>query len=59
MWPSSLIVLVELLGEFLGDLTYSESPSLSPELAANVTSLFGLAGIMFVVVGLFFGCAQF
>ena len=32
-------MLAQLVGEFLGNLKYSELLSLSPELASNVTSL--------------------
>ena len=38
MWPLSYGVLAELVGEFLGNSTYLESPSLSLALAAYMTS---------------------
>ena len=44
-------VLDDLMGKFSGNLTYSESPSLSLELAANMMSLSGSAGFMSVTAG--------
>ena len=44
MCPLRFYMLAELEGEFLIDSTYSESPFLPPKLAADVTSLSGLAG---------------
>ena len=46
-WSSSMLllscsVLANLVGKFSGDSTYSELPSLSPELATNIASLSGL-----------------
>ena len=38
------VVLTDLKGEFLVDLTYSESPLLPPKLSAGVTTLSGLSG---------------
>ena len=59
MWPSSSVVLAELVGEFLGDSTYSESPSLSPELAANMTASSVLVANMCVAAGPSLGSARF
>ena len=58
MWTLSYGVLDELTGKFLGNSAYSKSPYLSPELAANVMSLSGLAGILGVAVGSSVGSAQ-
>ena len=44
--PPSSGVLAELVDDFLGDSTYYESPSLSSELATNVTSPSGSVGII-------------
>ena len=52
-------VLDELVGNFWGDSTYSEFPSLSPELSADVTSLAGSAGNLDVAAGTSVVCAQF
>ena len=43
----------------MGDSTYYESPSLSPELTTNVTSPSGSAGNLGVTVGTFIGRVQF
>ena len=51
-------VLDEFVSKFWGNLTYYESPSLSPELAADVTSPSGSAGILGVAAGPSVGCAQ-
>ena len=51
MCPSSSGVLEELVGNFLGDSRYSKSLSLSTELAAEMTSISGLAGSLGVAVG--------
>ena len=51
MQSSSYGLLADLVGEFLGDSTYSESSSLSPEQADNVTSPSGSSGILVVVDG--------
>ena len=59
MWPSTYGVLAKLMGNFSGDSTYSELPSISPELATNMTSLSGLAGHLGVVVGPSVGSARF
>ena len=59
MYPSSYGVLAELFGEFWGNSTYYESPSLSPDLAAGVISLSGLECILGVTVGPSVGCAWF
>ena len=66
MWTLSYSVLAKLMIKFSGDLTYSESLSLSPELAANMTSLSGSAVSLGVAVGAsacrawidFFCCCQ-
>ena len=50
MWPSTYGVLAKLMGKFSGNSTYSELPSISPELAIDMTSLSGLAGHLGVVV---------
>ena len=52
-------MLSDLMGKFLDDSVYSELPSLSPELAADMTSLSGLAGILGVAASLSVACAQF
>ena len=57
--PSSSGMLAELVGKFSGDMAYSELPLLSPELAANMTSLSGSAGILGVLVGPSVGRARF
>ena len=44
-------MLAELVGKFSGDLTYSEFPSLSPELATYISSLSVLTGCLGVAVG--------
>ena len=44
MFPVRSGVLAELKGEFLVDLTYSDSPLLPPKISADVTLLSGLAG---------------
>ena len=49
----------KLVGEFSGDSTYSESPSISPELASVMTSLSRLTDHLGVVVGPSVGCARF
>ena len=49
MQPSSYGVLDGIVGKFSGDSTYSESQSLSPEVASRFISPSGLAGIMVVV----------
>ena len=59
MWPLISGVLVNIVGKFLVDLAYSESPSLSPELTFDVTSLSGSAGSLGVEVGPSVGCARF
>ena len=59
MWSSGSGVLDDLMGKFLGNLTYSESPSLSPELATNVTSPSGLVVNMVVLNGPSIGHARF
>ena len=59
MLPENSGMLDELVGEFPGDSIYSESPSLSTELAANVTSLSGLAANLVVAYGPSVGCANF
>ena len=59
MWPSSYGMLANPVGKFLDNLTYSESPSLFPEMTADVTSLSGSARILGVVVGQSVGCARF
>ena len=51
MQTSSYGMLAQLVGEFLGNLKYSELLSLSPELASDVTSLSGSASILSVAVG--------
>ena len=48
-----------IVGKFPGDSTYSESPSLSPELASNVTSPSGSAVNLDVADGLSIGCGRF
>ena len=59
MHPSSSGVLAELVGEFSGDLTYSELPSISPELAVNVTPLSLLEVILSVEDNPSIGRARF
>ena len=59
MWPLMYGVLAKLMGKFSGKSTYSELPSISPELATNMTSLSGLAGHLGVVVGPSVGSARF
>ena len=59
MQTSSLGVLAELIGEFLVNSTYYESPSLSIELAANMISLLGSAGFLGVAAGPSVGRARF
>ena len=44
MFTTRYGVLAELVGEFSVNSIYSEFPSLPPKLAADVTSLSGLAG---------------
>ena len=46
VWPEISGVMAKLVGEFLGDLKYSELPSLPTELATSVKSPSGLAGNM-------------
>ena len=46
MRSSSYGMLADLVGKILIDSKYSELPSLSPELAADLTALSGLAGIL-------------
>ena len=50
-------VFADLLGKFLVDSIYSELLSLSPELAADVMSLSGSAGIPGVAFGTYVGHA--
>ena len=52
-------MLAELMGKFLGNLTYSELLSLSPELATDISSLSVLKGCLGVAVGPPVGCACF
>ena len=52
-------MLTELVVDFLGESTYSESPSLSTELDLDMTSHSGLVGSLGVVVGPSVGCAWF
>ena len=59
MWPSSFGMLAKLAGNFSGNLAYSESPSLSPELAADMTSLSELAGNVGVAAGPIVGHERF
>ena len=59
MWPSSYGVLAKLVGEFSGESTYSELPSLSPELASDVTALSGLVVSLVVAVLQSVGHARF
>ena len=59
MCPSSSGILAELLGKFLANLTHSELPPLSTELATDLTSLSGLSGSLGVVVIPPVHCAQF
>ena len=59
MCPENSGVLAELAGKFLGDSTYSESLSLSPELAAYVMSLLGSAVGLGVAAGPSVGRARF
>ena len=49
----------DIVGKFPGDSTYSESPSLSPELASNVTSPSGYAINLGVADGPSVGCGRF
>ena len=56
---SSYGVLAEIVGKCLGDSTYFESPSLSPELATNMMSPSGSAVILGVVGGLSICRVQF
>ena len=51
--------VVDLVGEFLVDLIYSELPSLYPELDSDVASLTRSAVIIGVVVGPSIGRAQY
>ena len=44
-------MLADLVGKFSGHLTYSEFPSLSPELATYILSLSVLTGCLGVAVG--------
>ena len=52
-------VLANPVANFLGSSIYSESPSLSPELVAKVTSLSGLEVILGVSARPYFGRARF
>ena len=44
-------MLAEIVGKFSGDSKYSESPSVSPELATDMASLSVLTVFMGVAVG--------
>ena len=59
MWPSTYGVLANFTGNFSGDSTYSELPSISPELATDMMSLSGLVGHLGVVFGPFGVSARF
>ena len=59
MKPLSSSMLDNLVRKFLGDSTYSEYLSLSPELTVDVTSLSGSAVILGVVGGLSICRVQF
>ena len=52
-------MLADLVVKFSSNLTYSEYPSLSPEVSADMTSLSGLVVILGVVVGPSLGHARF
>ena len=56
---SSSDVLADLVSKFLGDSIYSESSSISPELASDVISLSGLVVNLGVAVGPSVGRARF
>ena len=56
---SSYGVLAEIVGKCLGDSTYFESPSLSPELATNMMSPSGSAVILGVATWTSVGRARF
>ena len=59
MCSSSSGMLADLVGNFGVNLTYSESLSLSPELAVNGISLSGSADLVVISVGPSVGCARF
>ena len=59
MWLLGCGVLAEIVGKFSGDLTYSELPSLSPELATYIASLSVLTGCLGVSFGPLVGRAWF
>ena len=52
-------MLADLVGNFGVNLTYSESLSLSPELAVNGISLSGSADLVVIAVGPSVGRARF
>ena len=52
-------MLYDLVGNFLSNSTYSESMSLSPDLATGVKSLSGSASILGVLVRLSVDCTRF
>ena len=59
MGPSSSGLIAELVGKFLVDFTYYESPSPSQKLSTDVTSLSELAVDMVVADGTSVSCAWF
>ena len=52
-------MLADLVGKFSSKSTYSQLPSLSPELAAVITSLSGSAGNLGVAAVKYVGHARF
>ena len=51
MWPASSGMMAKNVGKFPGNLTYSELPSLPPELAADMTSLAWSSGNLGIAAG--------